>query len=211
MEDLATVCGLDPEHVLVVPGNHDVKFYGNVGLRSLSRIPFHLYFRHPLGLSFFEHFKLSLRWMWNALCPWGHALQDKLIWRDKAKDGVALVGFDSNPLFEAFAAGKVSENQLTDFTAEMNTPRRAERWRHSLRIAVVHHHPLPIPFTSTTFGTRVAESLMVFYNAGTFLRQLGDAGIDLILHGHKHFSGFMRVSFDAPERGRQEMGSARRR
>jgi len=131
---------------------------------------------------------------------------DSLLWLDKGGDGVAFVGFDSNPLFEAFATGKVSEEQISDFTTEMKKPDRLERWRDVLRIAVVHHHPVPIPYTSTTTFARVAESMMIFYNAGTFLRQLGGAGVDLILHGHKHFSGFVRMSFDVPERGRHEIG-----
>jgi hypothetical protein len=29
----------------VIPGNHDFKFWGNVGLRRLTRIPFEIYFR----------------------------------------------------------------------------------------------------------------------------------------------------------------------
>src|SRR6266571_177325 len=36
-----------PARVIVIPGNHDFKFWGNFGLRRLTRIPFEIYFRRP--------------------------------------------------------------------------------------------------------------------------------------------------------------------
>lgn len=83
---------------------------------------------------------------------------------------------------------------------------KRKAWDQYFKVAVVHHHPIPIPYASTDFVARIEESFMVFYNAGAFLRELGRHGCDLILHGHKHFAGFTRVVYDLPDRSRAEIG-----
>jgi len=83
---------------------------------------------------------------------------------------------------------------------------KRKAWGQYFKLAVVHHHPIPIPYASTSFVARIEESFMVFYNAGAFLRELGRHGCDLILHGHKHFAGFTRVTYDLPDRSRTEIG-----
>ena len=50
LEELRSKCPTKRPEMVVIPGNHDYKFWGNLGLRRLTRIPFHVYFRRD-GLS----------------------------------------------------------------------------------------------------------------------------------------------------------------
>ena len=63
-----------------------------------------------------------------------------------------------------------------------------------MRLAILHHHALPIPYEQD------AEPMMVLRNAGAFLRQASKLGISLILHGHRHRFSFARVTVDAHTR-----------
>jgi Calcineurin-like phosphoesterase len=324
IREIAGGCGIPVERTLVVPGNHDYKVKGNLGLRSLTRIPFEVYFaRNGLALSRWRRFLL---YMELILC-WGKKFGDELQVRYDEQYGVAMFGFNSTPLFEMFATGKVTGEQISKLTCELmqeegpsslnansvldwprfleaigraedsspgrrilgllssetkrlvdnyvsglvpsdtkslitkelngmlgrrdfyseafftgtqkteETERILERgqtklsdhetrrlnrlllegsypneiakcrvWNQYFKIAVVHHHPIPIPYVSTSLAERVQESFMVFYNAGAFLRELGRYGIDLVLHGHKHFAGFTRVAYDMPEGVQSEIG-----
>lgn len=80
-----------------------------------------------------------------------------------------------------------------------------ERLDASLKIAVVHHHPVPIAYVNVDLQARLQESFMIFFNAGTFLRELGRSGVDVVLHGHKHYTGFSRITYDMPDYVRREM------
>lgn len=62
--------------------------------------------------------------------------------------------------------------------------------KNLFRIAILHHHPVPIPYDHS------AESMMVLDNAGAFLKEVSNQNISLILHGHKHHQYFSRISID---------------
>ena len=49
---------------------------------------------------------------------------------------------------------------------------------------------------------------MILYNAGTFLRTLCESQFHLVLHGHRHFAGFMRVSHDLQGQGTEQLAVA---
>jgi hypothetical protein len=59
------------------------------------------------------------------------------------------------------------------------------------RIAILHHHPLPIPYDASQ------EPLLVLDNAGAFLNEVSHLKIRLVLHGHKHHRHFSRVTINA--------------
>src|SRR6476620_2516774 len=57
------------KEVIVIPGNHDFKFWGNVGLRRFTRIPFEIYFRrngldHDTWWRLGQYFKLAFQSLW---------------------------------------------------------------------------------------------------------------------------------------------------
>lgn len=96
--------------------------------------------------------------------------------------GISLIALNSNPWFAAAARGRVGwlQNRLL---------RRRMDWAHrtfgphyveSYKIAILHHHLLPIPYE------KFAESYMVLEDSAQVLRVLAEAKIDLVLHGHKH-------------------------
>jgi 3',5'-cyclic AMP phosphodiesterase CpdA len=104
---------------------------------------------------------------------------------------VLLAMLDSNPRTGISAAtGLVDNDDLLYLQGEL----RDKRGPYVARIAIVHHHVLPIAFASG--GTKkTGEPMMVLRNAGAVLRILADAKFDLILHGHWHKSQFAKIDF----------------
>ena len=103
---------------------------------------------------------------------------------------VALL--DSNPIYGGVyaAGGQVDNDALIALQAELSR----ESKQYVARIAVLHHHVLPIAFSHGGSGLR-GEPMMVLRNAGAVLRVLADHKFDLILHGHWHKPQFARIDF----------------
>jgi len=102
---------------------------------------------------------------------------------------LALIDSNSNDAKLAFAAGEVLPHELVALETDLG--KRATP--HLLRIAVIHHHVLPIAFShGRIIGN---EQLMVLTNAADVLALLARHRFDLILHGHKHRSQFVRLDF----------------
>ncbi len=172
-----------PVELLVIPGNHDYKAI----LGSVETGPWD---RHDFDKSFLE------------ARPWTNGL----LVHERHDLGLAIAGFNSNPpYFEWSAAGKVEAEALQELDNRFRDDGPLGEASPVFRIAVVHHHPLPIVFTSTARAARLEERHMVFYNAGTFLWSLNRKGFHLVLHGHKHFASLQRVGHDFADRGRREL------
>jgi 3',5'-cyclic AMP phosphodiesterase CpdA len=112
---------------------------------------------------------------------------------------------DSNPSHAGFeaATGFVDNDQLISLQSTLDkiqTP-------YVARIAVVHHHVLPIAFASGAAKV-TGEPMMVLRNAGAVLRILADHKFDLILHGHWHKSQFARIDFGSDDRDSYPMAVA---
>ncbi|MCB1037231.1 MAG: metallophosphoesterase, partial [Acidobacteria bacterium] len=56
---------------------------------------------------------------------------------------------------------------------------------HHFRMALVHAHPLQVPFFVQ--GVFDDEASLMMDNAGFLLKNLADLGVRLILHGHRHY------------------------
>jgi hypothetical protein len=195
-----------PKYLLVIPGNHDYKFWGNVGLRRLSRIPFEIYFRRSgLEKKFCERLSDYLKLSCNALFWRGSSMRETTTLEllvDQPHLGLAIFAINSNTLTEMMAAGKVESHDLQDLfrLADDGTANSNLAFRY--KIAVVHHHPAPI--ANAPFGAiaRIQDSFMIFYNAGLFLHELSRRGFNVVLHGHRHVAGFLRVGCDFQDLGR---------
>jgi hypothetical protein len=137
---------------------------------------------------------------------------------------VLVRGFDSNAR-TYLATGYVDEHEIYDAAADLDSMQTANRnnladssqtegrnlaQAFALRIAVVHHHPVPIPYAIGREGFLDFEPFLMFRNAGTFLKLLNDRSFDLVLHGHHHYYNFSRISFGAEpyELGILSAGSA---
>lgn len=194
---------------IIIPGNHDFKYWGNLGLRRLTRIPFEVYFRrngldHTFLWRCWAGFKLRL----NALWWRGSAMREPIIFDRLAEQpdlGVAFFALNSNTLSEMMAAGKVESLDLQQLFSKIDENASVPEFPFLYKIAVVHHHPLPIADAPTDAIARLQDSFMIFYNAGLFLRELSRRGFNLVIHGHKHVAGFLRVACQFPRLGRTEL------
>jgi hypothetical protein len=211
-----------PARVIVIPGNHDVKFWGNFGLRRLTRIPFEIYFRRPEldGKPFWlsdsrsgwtSRARAATRLALNALWWKGQEMREPVIvdlFPDHPEWGLAVFAVNSNSLAEMMAAGKVESHDLQQLYAALKNAeqpeeegkgsgqepqKKSERFAFRYKVAVVHHHPAPIAEAPTDAIARIQDSFMIFYNAGRFMQELSRRRFNLVLHGHKHVAGFLRV------------------
>jgi hypothetical protein len=103
------------------------------------------------------------------------------------------------------AAGKVESADLQQLYAQVDDQAGSPKFDFLYKIAVVHHHPAPISDAPSDAISRLQDSFMIFYNAGLFLRELSRRGFNLVLHGHKHVAGFLRISCEFPDLGRTEL------
>jgi 3',5'-cyclic AMP phosphodiesterase CpdA len=111
---------------------------------------------------------------------------------------VLLALLDSNPAQAGpyAATGFVDNDQLIglqNLLASVKAPYLA-------RIAVVHHHVLPIAFAAGQ-AAMTGEPLMVLRNAGAVMRVLADHKFDLVVHGHWHKAQFARIDFGSDDLG----------
>ncbi|MEA2884477.1 MAG: hypothetical protein QOH32_3733 [Bradyrhizobium sp.] len=71
-----------------------------------------------------------------------------------------------------------------------------------LRIAVLHHHPLPIAIDQGLQGRAVQarlEPFLILKNGADLIHELQRQRYDLVLHGHKHRPQFARVELRADD------------
>lgn len=209
--------------LVVVPGNHDVFETGlaffQKRLRWFERV-FHSNDTNraernlerrmgggPLGFTercrdctslpsnILKRLKLRAEWQgYDKLLPDPEVLKrPKHVYRPAAPVLLALL--DSNPTRKGadFATGVVSREQLFTLGGELQGVSEP----YLARIAVVHHHVLPIAFAGGPGARR--EPMMVLRNAGAVLQVLADHKFDLILHGHWHTPQFARLSLGTPE------------
>jgi 3',5'-cyclic AMP phosphodiesterase CpdA len=116
--------------------------------------------------------------------------------------GAAIYPFDSASRGVRWARGRIGnaefvkaqeepELRTLSRSATATAPDTSVAPRY--RIALLHHHPLPIPYDSSQ------EPLMVMEDAGAFLSEISNQQIPLVLHGHKHHHHFSRVTIGAGE------------
>lgn len=148
----------------MVPGNHDVNnFIGRLlprswKLRNYSKSRFPLFSLSPERLN--RYFE---------------------------DFNLAVFGFDSTLTSTNIAEGEVSRESLSLLNQQYNRLISDEN-RHCYKLAVVHHHPLPIPHTSP-------DNFLLLRRAGDFLKELMLREVDIILYGHKHEQFFSRVRY----------------
>lgn len=135
--------------------------------------------------------------------------------------GVAFFCFDSNtndPRVN-FARGKVGREEFRRFENDYlaMAKEHGQRFAEACKIAVLHHHPLPIADSELSVLAAgdvigkfkryfTGDAFLGLEDAGVFLRQMVTKRIDLILHGHKHHPFYARVEVDAAD---EKMGKTR--
>ncbi len=175
VEDLCPALHVDPDTaLLVVPGNHDF------GIKGV--------FRKQLQFDLFY---------WNFAKYFSSRLFPTL--------GLAVFVFDSNTPDRGinFATGLVKE---TDLIAHADTVAHVAKdneslWSDWTRVVLLHHHVMPIAPTQHREGLLGGEEFMLLKNAGLFMEQMVKTKMDLVLHGHRHYPAYSRVSFPISEGG----------
>ncbi len=163
---------IEQQRLLVVPGNHDT--YEMIPRKG----------RKQRAAAKEESFRAFARDL-------GLTLGDEGAWLRRVED-VALVGLNSckPPRTPLSASGKVSAAQLEWLESlgaepELRTAR--------LRIGLVHHHLLRMPFA---LGKRSPiEVGMRLRNAPDVMRACTTAGLDVLMHGHRHHGYMVQLPF----------------
>lgn len=121
--------------------------------------------------------------------------------------GVVLCSFDSNVTNDwsiNFSSGFINESELQRFFSDyFNKWKTAKKksvkllipdFDNLVKLALLHHHPMPIAEAQKRKITQ-REELLLLKNAGIFMKEMARNGIDIILHGHRHYPGYSRAGF----------------
>ena len=113
---------------------------------------------------------------------------------------IGIVPFDSASQGVSWARGRVADYNFSSFRNGMSAAlEKVKGAKEVTWIAAVHHHPLPLPYDDST------ERMMAMDNAGAFMSELSQAGIRLVLHGHKHHQHFARITVDPAQSQSSEL------
>ncbi|MCA9688208.1 MAG: metallophosphoesterase, partial [Myxococcales bacterium] len=149
-----------PEHVTVIPGNHDA--YVAEGVAHFARV-------------FDEYHRSDPDWRWTAADRQVDDPGDDLRWPVvRVRGPLALVGVTTSRETPWFAAyGRAGAGQLARLQRALVDPRLAGR----VRMVAIHHPPA---------GRRAKSSIRGLRDHAAFARVIATAGAELIVHGHEH-------------------------
>jgi hypothetical protein len=166
--------------VIAIPGNHDYYRFGT-SIPLISSL-FAADFRDVLGnfMAVGEEPSMGLQ---DLAC----------------RHRVVVYPFDSNGTATSkvlFARGRV-DSPAKRFAVlraayKKALAERGVEWNDCIRVAILHHHPLPLP---DTLQGQQMEAFHILDNANEFLRAACIEDVHLILHGHKHVSGMAEYRY----------------
>lgn len=164
--------GVSPK-VLIVPGNHDYYSFG-------CKIPF---------IS-----KKSGRYHdFEGVVYRRQGGKNELLKEIAEKYNIAFFLLDSNlgNKSGALAQGEVSGGHAEFDELARNYKKIAadsgREYEDMLKIAILHHHPLPL---AVKYKKEDYESFLLLNNAYNLLDACKDSDVNMIMHGHKHTSNF---------------------
>jgi 3',5'-cyclic AMP phosphodiesterase CpdA len=147
-----------PEHVTVIPGNHDA--YVAEGIAHFATV-------------FDEYHRADLGWTWTEADR--EDAEDDLRWPIvRVRGDLALIGLSTSratPWFTAY--GRVGKGQLARLRKALSDPRLANK----ARLVAIHHPPA---------GRRAKNKIRGLRDHDGFAEVIGEVGADLIVHGHEH-------------------------
>lgn len=204
----------------IVPGNHDVAIMGNIKIwpstryfhwifeglssREIEHLPGYVEFTESCTLRRLKFewriYKCFTQWLSRSARAWACRLVRPVARSDDPPE-VFIAYLDSNSGLR-LATGRVAESQVAALKgAVMNLTRCEDGETRAFvpRVALLHHHAMPIPYSDGNEGLTSFEPFLVLRNSGTLLRELCRQDFDLVLHGHKHYSNYCRVSFARPD------------
>jgi 3',5'-cyclic AMP phosphodiesterase CpdA len=111
-----------------------------------------------------------------------------------SQHNLVLYPFDSATSATSGAGGDIPRSQFVEARRSIDGLELAP-----YRIALVHHHSVPIPYNSAS------EAMMVLKNAGAFLSEIAASRVRLVLSGHKHHQHVSRVTINSETPEEQEI------
>jgi 3',5'-cyclic AMP phosphodiesterase CpdA len=168
------------DRLFVVPGNHDFNRFTLLYAPVRARRSFEKHLGEFCRLDdwvFLEDLNLTLYLLdSNRFSPLERLLALPVKGLSQALAGGKLGKAALSTLRQRFAELSKTNERANDVAAIYDARRRL----NSFKVAVLHHHPLPIPV--------VGEDLLsVVLDSGDFLELASRCGFDLVLHGHQHF------------------------
>jgi 3',5'-cyclic AMP phosphodiesterase CpdA len=149
-----------PEHVTVIPGNHDA--YVAEGIAHFASV-------------FDEYHRTDAGWEWTEDDRDPDDASDDPRWPIvRVRGPIAIIGISTSrqtPWFTAY--GRVGAGQLARVKRALDDARLAGRIR-----VVAIHHPLA--------GKRAMSKIRGLRDHAAFAEVIGASGADLIVHGHEH-------------------------
>jgi 3',5'-cyclic AMP phosphodiesterase CpdA/FixJ family two-component response regulator len=157
---------LTPTQFVVVPGNHDVRWSEDDRRDQMTEYR-----------GFYE--------LWYGKSSASQSPFTRVeVYRFNDKPDVAIVGFDScvieNP--NTAGVGYIGTTQLRNALDDLK--RQIADCADCVKIAVLHHHLVPVTYLEQLPGEKKNFSLVV--DAPRVLARLQEDGFSLVLHGHQH-------------------------
>lgn len=157
-----------PEHITVVPGNHDI----------------YVHLRRDPGVGRWISYMEDDAWGRAASLPKASAaVMDGVFPFVRRVGPVALIGLNSAvPTRPFVAAGRLGAAQLTALRETL----RATKAANLVRVVLIHHPPMG----------GLAPRLRGLVDAPDLERLLAEEGAELVLHGHNHRDAVAHMSMD---------------
>jgi 3',5'-cyclic AMP phosphodiesterase CpdA len=179
MAEVAASLGVRPEHIIFVPGNHDVCWpvqrLGTDFWKAKKFLPIHEVLTESLG-----HDREAYRSLFEP--PYALVRQSSellvLLVNSAYKDDAS----DPNGGTSAPHHGSFAPESAEFLEAQLETIRAH---KPAFTVLVTHHHILPIVDPDPYW-----EDFSMMNNSGLLLDFAGRAGVDLVIHGHKHWPRF---------------------
>lgn len=170
--DLANHFGLHRSQVLVVPGNHDVEWVHEKGdIDENAELNYRIFCERLYGSKSLPSLLRIARFEING-SPFSFLCLNSCRIESKANAGLGFVGKEQ--LSEAL-------HGLTRF----------EKLPNEVRMAIVHHHVLPVNFVEDYPTAEKHVSIML--DAEAVVRNLIAAEVDIVVHGHQHQPYFTQL------------------
>ncbi len=149
-----------PEHVTVIPGNHDA--YVAEGIAHFATV-------------FDDYHRTDSDWVWTEEDRDASDPTDELHWPIvRIRGPIAIVGLSTSratPWFTAY--GRVGPGQLARMKKALDDSRLVGK----VRIVAIHHPPA---------GKRAQSKIRGLRDYAGFADVIAATGADLVLHGHEH-------------------------
>lgn len=187
LKDLMLYFSLNVEQVMIVPGNHDLRFSDKsdvtvndkVEITGIqSRLEYQMFYKKVYGtINSEEPAHCLCRRVMNAnLYP------------------IEIIGLDSNILQQKednfIGQGFIGLEQLDLVQREMEL--KKNELHHSYRILVLHHHLLPAFFQDELNTNKVYSTLLDYGRLAKFIKEYR---VDLVIHGHHHDGSITEITY----------------